>query len=85
LEETSRALNFNHSIPPKKEKTKVLVVLFCFVFCCTIITSETELMERTYIVTPTVTGGPERRFKNKNKNILTSQKSAKKNDPHVVN
>ena len=42
-------------------------------------------MERTYIVTPTVTGGPERRFKNKNKNILTSQKSAKKNDPHVVN
>jgi hypothetical protein len=42
-------------------------------------------MERTYIVTPTVTGGPERRFKNKNKNILTSQKSAKKNDPRVVN
>ena len=28
-------------------------------YFCTIITSETLLMDRTYIVTPTVTGEPE--------------------------
>ena len=34
-------------------------MLFSKMLFCTIITSETLLMDRTYIVTPTVTGEPE--------------------------
>lgn len=34
------------------------IVTFFVLFLCTIKTSETELILRTYIVTPTSTGGP---------------------------
>ena len=40
-------------------------------YFCTIITSETLLMDRTYIVTPTVTGEPEiTKEKQKEKKVI---------------
>ena len=39
-------------------QTKNMTIFLEYKFLSTIMTSETELIERTYIVTPTVTGVP---------------------------
>ncbi len=53
-----------------------------FFFCrfsCTIMTSETELMDRTYMVTPTVTGVPVSRWRRERKGKRKEEEKEKKN------